>query len=62
MKLNKLNLFLCLDIVSIFIVSYCDDIWNLYYKAEYEGFNGFLFISVTGNVLLEHLKKNNFEY
>lgn len=46
----KLSLQLCLDIVSIFIVSYCDDVWNLYYKAEDEGLNGFLYISITGVV------------
>lgn len=55
MKYSKLNLFLCLDIVLIFLVSYCDDVWNLYYKAKYEGFNGVLFISITGNVLLKQL-------
>lgn len=37
------------------MVSYCDDIWNLYYKAEYEGLNGFLYISITGYVLLLQL-------
>jgi len=36
--------------VSVFIVSYCEDIWDLYYKAEFEGLNGLLFISITGNV------------
>jgi len=40
--------FLTLDIVSIFIVSYCEDIWDLYYKAEFEGLNGLLYISITG--------------
>lgn len=48
--INKFNLCSCLDIVSIFIASYCDDIWNLYYRTEYEGFNGLLYISITGYV------------
>lgn len=42
----------CLDIVAIFIVSYCNDIWNLYYKAEDEGLNGFLYISITGQFII----------
>jgi len=47
---NKYNLFLISDMVSIFIVSYCEDIWDLYYKAEFEGIHGLLYISITGYV------------
>lgn len=36
------------------MVAYCNDIWNLYYKAEYEGLNGFLYISITG-IFIDHL-------
>ncbi|XP_060858519.1 ionotropic receptor 93a [Metopolophium dirhodum] len=41
------NIKLSRDMVSIFIVSYCEDIWDLYYKAEFEGLNGLLYISIT---------------
>lgn len=44
--------------VSIFIVSYCEDIWDIYYKAEIEGLNGLLYISITGYVYITHSSQN----
>ncbi|XP_050529365.1 ionotropic receptor 93a isoform X2 [Daktulosphaira vitifoliae] len=44
---TKTNIKLSRDVVSVFIVSYCDDVWNLYRQAEFEGLNECLYISIT---------------